>query len=509
MMRTLCVLGALLGGCAGTGTVTASSDDGAIVPRPGPTTVIEPAPGVHKPPFRFNAPDEAMLDDIQRGCFLFFWHEVSPKTGMVVDRTSGPLVSVAGVGFQLSALPIGVERKWVSKDDARERASLILSSLQNNRANRRHGLFYHYLDPDTAGPHTGSHEHVISTIDSALLIAGIITAGEYFGGSVKQAADALVRECDWQSFVLRKSQRAYEEGFISLGFRPSDPASPDGAGELLPYVWADAGDEQRLVTFLGVGAVKKAGRVEPEVYYRLRRQLGSYRDTGPLVWFPWSGALFTNVFAHCWIDFRSYGTDNPAGFGIEHRAPVDWWENSRRAVRLHQLKARDNPRGFAGWGKNAWGLTASDAPSGYAVPGVFPVAIPMEGAAPNVDFAVHTVQDDLGDGTLAPYAAGSAIMFDQEASLAALRHYQGLRGPDGKALVWREPNPAAREYGFRDAFNQGKGWVATDYVAIDQGPLILSIENARTGLIWRLFSGSEVAKGAAERLRLRAGKGAD
>lgn len=481
-------------------------------PLPQPATggagnVFVAAPkSVHKPPFKFTSGEEAFLDEIQRACFLFFWHEVSDRTGMVVDRTSDTIVSVAGVGFQLSSLPIGVERGWVTRKEAAERAELILTSLARNPANRRDGLFYHYLDPDDAGPHRGGHEYVISTIDSALLFCGVITAGEYFGGNIRKIAAELVEQADWRSFVLEKSDRPYEVGFISLGFRPKEPSHPEGRGELLPYVWADAGDEQRLVTFLAVGAPRDAHAVDAAVYYRLRRRLGSYKDTGPFVWFPWSGALFTNFFAHCWINYASFGVDDPARFGVKHRARVDWWENARRAVRMHQLKAKENPRGLAGLGENAWGLSASDAPTGYAVPGLFPDSLPMPGAIPNVDYADHPAKDDFGDGTLAPYAAGSAIVFDPVRSLAALRHYQGLKvggveGGEGRVeVVWRDPDLSKREYGFRDAFNISKGWVARDYVAIDQGPLLLSIENARTGLIWQVFERSEVAKRAVERL---------
>jgi hypothetical protein len=476
----------------------------AIAP---PQVVISTPASIKKPPYRFNSADSAFLDDVQRGCFLFFWHEVSERTGMVVDRTSTDVVSVAGVGYQLASLPVGVKHGWVSKDAAAARARLILGALAANTHNRRDGLFYHYLDPDDAGPHHGSLEHVISTIDSAILLAGIITAGEYFGGDVKSIADRLVSEVDWSAYVLRKSDKPYEVGFISLGFRPKDPDHPEGRGELLPYVWADAGDEQRLVTFLAVGADPVSHAVAPEVYYRLRRRLGSYQDTGPFVWFPWSGALFTDFFAHCWIDYAALGADDPAGLGVKHRASVDWWENSRRAVRMHQLKAIANPRSFPGFGVNAWGLSASDAPSGYAVPSLFPDPLPMPGAVPNVDYADFTPEEDWGDGTLAPYAAGSAIIFDPDRAIAALRHYQGLPGKDGQRLVWREPNGAegVRQYGFLDAFNLGKQWVATDYVAIDEGPLLVCIENARSGFVWKLFMSSDVAKRAVGRLKLRGG----
>lgn len=491
----LAALGIGLGACS-TGV--------AIQPEPVKTpssevTISSPA-SVERPPFRFNSADERFLDSVQHGCFLFFWHAVSERTGMVVDRTSDTIVSVAGVGFQLSALPIGVERGWVTKQEAADRAELILSSLEKNPRNRRDGLFYHYLDPDTAGPHRGSHEHVISTIDSALLIAGMITAGEYFGDEVKKIADRLVADVKWREFVLEKSEREYESGFVSLGFKPRDPQQPEGRGELLPYVWADAGDEQRLVMFLAVGAER--AYVEPEVYYRMRRRLGAFEDTGPFVWFPWSGALFTNFFSHCWIDYASRRPDRPAAFGVKNRASVDWWENSRRAVRMHQLKAKENAPSLPGMGQNVWGLTACDAPTGYSVPGLFPDPLPMPGAIPNVDFADHTVTDNWEDGTIAAYAAGSSIMFDPKRAVAALRHYHGLKDADGRPLVWREPNAATKQYGFLDSFNLGKMWAAKDYVAIDQGPMILAIENARTGLVWKLFMRHPVSKRAVSRLKL-------
>lgn len=504
---------ALLSLPAALGLLVAACASGSA-PQPVPTglsaphVVIDSPASLKKPPFDFNSADNAFLDEVQHGCFLFFWKEVSERTGMVVDRTSTDVVSVAGVGFQLSALPIGVQHGWVSKDVAAARASLILRCLADNTHNRRDGLFYHYLDPNDAGPHHGSLEHVVSTIDSAILLAGIITAGEYFGGDVKATADRLVSQVDWSAYVLRKSDKPYEIGFISLGFKPKDPEHPEARGELLPYVWADAGDEQRLVTFLAVGAHPVSHAVDPAVYYRLRRRLGSYQDTGPFVWFPWSGALFTNFFSHCWINYASLGHDDPTRFGLKHRANVDWWENSRRAVRMHQLKAVANPRSFQGFGVNAWGLSASDAPGGYAVPGLFPDPLPMPGAVPNVDFAEFTPEENWGDGTLAPYAAGSAIMFDPTRAVAALRHYQDLNGPDGQPLVWRKPNGAegVRQYGFLDSFNLGKQWAASDYVAIDEGPLLLAIENARTGLVWKLFMSSPVAKQAVERLKLEGGK---
>jgi len=446
------------------------------------------------PPFTFSPDDQKLLDEVQRGAFNFLWNAADPATGMVVDRSSAAIVSVAGVGFQLSAIPIGVERGWVTRDEGEARAKLILSSLKGNPTNRKSGLFYHYLDGKTASATVDGYEHIVSTIDSALLFAGMITASSYFGGEVAQLADSMVNAADWSAFVSGDEARPSERGFISLGWKPDDQNDTTGTGALLPFYWVDSGDEHRLVTFLAVAAPNPEYRVSGEMYYRLRRRLGTYADLGPFVWFPWSGALFTSFFSHCWIDYAAMGPDEPARFGVEHRARVDWWENSRRTAVMHRLKAIDNPKALPGLGKDVWGINASDAAHGYAVPGLFPVPIAMPNARPEFDFATHTPDDDWGDGTIAPYSAGCSIMFEPRLAIEALRRYRTIDG------LWSDP--ASGGYGFRDAFQLGTGWIAPDYVAIDQGPLILAIENARTGLIWRLFHEHPVVKAATQRLKM-------
>jgi len=462
------------------------SPAGAIVVR---------APGQARPPFSFAAEDERLLDEVQRGAFNFLWNAADPATGMVVDRSSTSIVSVAGVGFQLSAIPIGVERGWVTRDEGEARATLILESLKGNPANRKHGLFYHYLDGKSASATVDGYEHIVSTIDSALLFAGMITVSSYFGGEVAQLADSMVNAADWSAFVSGSEARPGERGFISLGWKPDDQNDTAGSGTLLPFYWVDSGDEHRLVTFLAVAAPNPEYRVPAEMYYRLRRRLGTYADLGPIVWFPWSGALFTSFFAHCWIDYAAMGADDPARFGVEHRARVDWWENSRRTAAMHRLKAIENPKALPGLGADIWGINASDAAHGYAVPGLFPTPVDMPHARPELDFAPYTPTDNWGDGTIAPYSAGCSIMFDPPAAMTALHRYRQIEG------LWSDPSTGG--YGFRDAFNPGTGWVAPDYVAIDQGPLILAIENARTGLVWRLFHEHPAVQAGVERLKLQ------
>jgi len=468
-----------------------------------PEVVIEGSKDRKRPPFDFSPDDEKFLNDVQHGAFNFFWSGANAKTGMVPDRSSVTLVSVAGVGFQLSALPIGVERGWVTKAQANERARLILTSLISEPTNRKRGLFYHYLDGATAAPSNDGYEKVVSTIDSALLFAGVITASSYFGGEVAVMGDRLIDEADWAFYSVKDTKEPWFQGMITLAWKPDNRDDPTGDGKFVPYYWADCGDEQKLVTFLAASAPVESRRGSPDLYYRLRRQLGEWNGETQ-AWFPWSGALFTSFFAHCWIDYAGMGPDSPAAHGILHRARVDWWENSRRVVNMHRDKAKLNSGRVPTLGENAWGLTASDAAQGYAVPGLFPRPMKMAGARAEYDYAVADPKDDFGDGTIAPYAAGCSILFEPAASIAAMRFYASLKRADGTPLVWRDPATGGR--GFLDSFNLGNGstaaWAAADDVAIDQGPLILAIENARTGLIWKLFHTHPTVRAGMERLGL-------
>lgn len=483
--------------------------------------IVIQTPGVERPPFEFSDSDERFLDEVQYGAFRFFVEAVDPDTGLVCDRTSNPtLVSVAGVGFQLSALTIGVDRGWISRDEAEALALRIVRSLADEPGNRVHGLFFHFLDSRTAKPHPTAYEHVVSTIDSALLFAGLLTASEYFGGEVAEIADALVGEADWSFFLAPEDEHPAYRGYVSLGWRSADKTNPTAGGALLDYYWSDATDEQRLVTFLGQTPTDGARRLPPEAYYQLRRRLGTYADLGLMVFSPYSGALFTSFFSHCWIDYAHLEPDDPAAFGFGQRARVDWWENSRRHVNLHRVKALENPLGLRTPGEHAWGLSASDGDGAYLVSMLYPEAVEMVGARHDWDIQPpdHGWRDQWHSGLLAPYAAGSAIMFEPEAAVSALRFYRGLQGADGDPLIWRHPagspsDPTRYErgrydgnFGFLDSYTldteSGEAWVAHDYVAIDQGPLILAIENARTGRVWERFMSHPLIERAAERLRL-------
>lgn len=451
-----------------------------------------------RPPFAFAPEDDAMLDRITRGAFNFLWTPVN-ATGMAPDRTSQPrLVSVAGVGFQLSAFCIGVERGWVTREEARERALRIVRALETQTSNRRFGMFFHFIDGESGGFPSGTPEDHVSTIDSALLFAGLLTAGQYFGGEVAQTADRLYRGADWAAFVLHDGVAEYEREAISLAWAPDDPRRPEGPGKFKPYGWVDAGDEHRLVTFLAVASPDPAHRVDPSMYYRLRRPLGEFEGT-TMVFLPWSGAHFVNLFAHCWIDYAGMPADDPAAFGHPTRSRVDWWENSRRQTILQRSKAIAAAGRYPNLGPDSWGLTASDCPAGYCVPGLYPTPIFPKGQRRQWDAPDYAPKDDYADGTVSPYAAVGSVMFLPKEAVSAARAMIGLKRLSGGLLAWRDPSTGG--FGLADAYNRSAGtdgWVASDDLAIDQGPLALLVENARTGLISRVFHGHRwVAEGGA------------
>jgi hypothetical protein len=433
--------------------------------------------------YHFSQADEALLDEIQRGCFNYFWNEVGSPACLARDKSSDTVCSIASVGFQLSSLPIGVERGWITRDEGRERALAVLRALTGRTDNKKYGIYLHFLDENNGGPPDYSrtkypYELQASTIDHALLQAGAMTAAEYFGGDVKAAAEPIVHDADWRAMF------DHEAGYMTMGWKAATDRGVNGPGKLSSAHWQWCSDEERLVDFLAVGAPEKHA-IEPAVYYELRRIVKQHDDMPPYV-VSWNGSLFTYFFSHCWIDYRHLGADDPAKLG-EEGPRVDWFENSRRATLTHRARCIEVSGEFPTLGENRWGL----APCTY-----------------RDDYLVHEVRPNLSDhdewynGALPPYAAASAIMFTPAESMAALLEYRALKGADGKPLVWRDPESGG--FGFVDSFTLDPPYGHNDNLGIDQGPMLLAIENARTGLIWKLFMQHPAAQRAVERLNLQA-----
>jgi hypothetical protein len=436
---------------------------------------------------RFSEQDERLLDEIQRGCFEFLWQEVGDPVPVVKDRmTDDRVSSLAGVGFQLSSLPIGVERGWITREQAEKRALAILQAIIPRKDNKKFGIYQHYVDLNTGGMHYADGMQVqASTVDHALLQAGAMTVASYFGGDVDRLADQMIAEANWRTYQVEP------DGYISFGWRPEDRGHDLGkAGDFRPWTWHNASDEERIVYFLAVGSPVAEHAVDPQMYYRLKRTIKQHKDMEPFV-VSWSSPAFTYFFSHCWIDYRSLGVDNPQDFGMD-KPRVDWFENSRRAILTHRQRCLEAATHFTTLGPNRWGLSPGadvneDGTIGYIVQSIKPS---LEG------------KDNFCGGTVTPYAAGSAIMFMPDLAVDALREFRHLKDDQGKLVVWRELESGG--YGLLDSFNldriEHQG--TPDYISIDEGPMILAIENARTGLIWELFMKHKSARLAVERLRL-------
>lgn len=436
-------------------------------------------PGKTPGKYPFSASDEKLLDEIQYGCFQYFWKEVGQPAQLAKDRLLAPVSSIAAVGFQLAALPIGVERGWITRVEGEQRAATVLRALVERADNKRHGMYLHFPDHNTGGMQHVGWDNEASTVDTALLIAGAMPAATYFGGDVKALADRLISDANWRRYATSP------DGFISMAWKPRQKQGDLlGEGEFIKWYWKNSSDEERLVYFLAVAAPKPEFAVEPALYYKLERIIKRWGDGPPFV-VSWPGNMFTYFFAHCFVDYRNLGPDNPATFGVD--APrVDWFENSRRATLTHRQRCIELAPKFRSFAPDRWGLAPCVGKEGYIVPETQPRIGPGE---------------HLFDGTISPYAAGTAIMFAPAECVAALRAFRELKDESGNSMLWRDPK--AGGYGLVDSFNLDQKFVCGDLVGIDEGPLLIGIENARTGLIWRLFMEHENAKRAVERLKLR------
>lgn len=437
--------------------------------------------------FGFSEVQQQLLEEIQHGCFQFLWKEVGSPTPLVKDRlTDDRVSSLAGVGFQLSALPIGVERGWITRQQGQQRAEAILNAIVPRTDNKKFGIYLHYVDPNTGGMHSAEGMQVqASTVDHALLQAGAMTAASYFEGRVAELAARLVEEANWRLYQTEP------DGYISFGWRPQDMQrnlNVDGA--FRPWTWYNASDEERLVYFLAVGAPKAEHAVAPEMYYKLKRTVKQHDNLPPFV-VSWASPAFTYFFSHCWIDYRAFGADDPQLFGVD-QPRVDWVENSRRALVTHRQRCLESRDQFKTFSEHRWGMSPAadlnaEGKMSYVVQSIKPS---LEGS------------DNFCGGTVTPYAAGSAIMFMPREAVAALAEFRNLKDSAGEYVVWHDPSQGG--YGLLDSFNldRTEQQGTPDYISIDEGPMLLAIENARTGLIWKLFMQHPAAKATVERLQL-------
>jgi predicted esterase len=408
-------------------------------------------------------------DELQRRTFLYFW-ELADEQSQVPDRWPNlAFSSIAATGFGLSSYLVGVERGWVTREQAAERVLKTLTVLKNlPQGDGREGIagyrgfYYHFLD------HKKAHRYKdveLSTIDTALLLAGILSCQTYFDRNnptekqIRDLADFIYGRVEWD-WMLNENLR------VSMGWKPEKG--------FLQAEWF--GYTEAMILY--VLALGSPTHPVPTSSWHAYTQ-NYYRDTYMGQDHVQFGPLFGHQYSHVWIDFRGIHDD------YNRYAGFDYFENSRRATLANHAYCVQNPGKFKGYSPQIWGLTACDGPvdwlakhdpkkrcwedwnvyRGYSARG-----------------AASDYQED--DGTIAPTAAGGSVPFAPEICLPALEamwntYYDSLVGP----------------YGFKDAFNPSftacgqlpNGWFDTDYLGIDQGPILLMLENYRTGLIWNIM----------------------
>lgn len=446
---------------------------------------IAPAPTPARAPRAYVATpeSEAFLDTLEVRTFRYFWDLSHPVTGLTLDRYPTPsFASTAATGFALTAYGIGAERGYVTRAAAADRALTTLRFLwrapQGDAPQGMigtHGLFYHFLDPATGQ----RFERVeLSTVDTALLLAGALFCRAYFDGSdpaeaqIRALTDSLVERVDWRWASPRPPG-------ISLGWDPEEG--------FLPYDWGGY-NEAMIVYLMALGSSKHP--IEPAAWsHWMRGYLWGTFEGQTHVGFP---PLFGHQYSHAWVDFRGLSDSLMRAKGI------DYFENSRRATLSQRAYAVRNPGGFRDYGADVWGLTACDGPTDTLLTYR---GRPLQLRTYSARGASFVGIED--DGTVSPSAAGGSLPFAPEVALPAL---MAMRDRYGGRLFSR--------YGFLDAFNptltfplnlrHGQtdpelGWFDTDYIGIDQGILIVMIENMRSGLVWEKMRRDPMLRRGLER----------
>ena len=416
------------------------------------------------------------IDDLERRTFQWFWDTANPVNGLVPDRwPSKSFCSIAAVGFALNAYAIGAERGWISRAAARDRTLTTLrffaTAPQGPAASGvtgHRGFFYHFIDMQT-GHRFGTTE--LSSIDTVLLLGGILFSAQYYDradsaeAEIRGLATLINNRVDWPWMLGRGP-------YVSMGWGPEKG--------FITSQW-DRYNEATLLYLLALGS--PTFPISPELWARWTANSevswGDHYGERHLKFAP----LFGHQYSHVWVDFR--GIRDP--FLRAH--DFDLFENSRRATRAQRNYAIANPKGWAGYGKDIWGLTACDGPGDFkaVINGVEREFYSYSARGPG----------ERDDGTLAPTALGGSIAFEPrlvtEALTAMHRRY-------GAAIYG--------QYGFLDAFNPtlvapvpgkpllhgriipGLCWVDGDYLGIDQGPIVAMIANHRDDFVWKRMRGS-------------------
>jgi hypothetical protein len=384
---------------------------------------------------RLTKGEDAFLEDLSHRCFQFFWEQADENTGLVRDRSladSGApdkrtIASSAATGFGLTAICIAAERGWISRDQTRRRTAATLR-FYAEKSLHEHGWFYHFVDTAT-GERRWNCE--LSSIDTILLLAGIITARQYFGGDAE--IDGWARKI-WSRIDFHWMLNG-DPNLLAMGWRPESG--------FIKSRW-DHHCELGILYLLGIAS--PTNPLPAESWYAWARPTVTY---GGYAYISGAPPLFVHQYSQGWIDFRGRREKRPPG--------TDWFDNSVKATLAHRQFCIDLHGKFPGYSENVWGITASDSAKGYVAWGGPP-------ATNNID------------GSVVPCAAGGSLMFAPEVCLPALLE---MRRQFGQRIYKR--------YGFVDAFHPVNGWTNPDVIGLDVGITLIAAENLRTGNVWRWF----------------------
>jgi hypothetical protein len=402
--------------------------------------------------------DEALLERFQRAAFEYFLRECNPANGLVADttRTAAP-ASIAVVGFALSCYPVAVERRWMSRAAAAARTLATLRFFWNSpqgeepEATGYKGFYYHFLDM-RSGQRAWQCE--LSLIDSSLLLAGMLTASVYFAEhtpverEIRKLADAIYCRVDWQ--WAQGGAATVRQGWKSdSGF--------------LHYSW-DGYNEAAILYILGLASPSHPLPQDSYNAWTATYQWENIYDCEHL----YAGPLFIHQFSHVWIDFDGIQDE------FMREKSSDYFQNSRRATYVQREFAQRNPHEFKGYGAQCWGLSANDGP-GFKTLTIDGIERRFFG------YAARGVPFGPDDGTIAPAATLASLPFAPQIVLSALREFcarypqltRSSRLPSGFNATM--PGEGAQ------------GWVSDGYFGLDQGAIVLMIENHRSRLIWKLM----------------------
>jgi len=435
---------------------------------------------------------QAMVDDLEQRTFRFFWDSANPANGLVPDHYPGKsFSSIAAVGFGLTAYGVGVQRGYITRGQAIERTLATLrffdhapqGSSEDDDSGYQ-GFYYHFLDMQTGKRDARWTE--LSTVDTSLLLGGVLFAQSYYDRDTPQEreiralADHIYRRVNWSWAQVRKP-------LISMGWTPG--------GKFIPADW-EGYDEGMLIYVLALGSPTHPVGANAWTAWTSTYGRTWGRFEGQLLLN--FGPLFGHQYSHVWIDFRGIRD----AWSRAHE--LDYFENSRRAVIAQRAYAIADPGGWSGYGRAVWGLTASNGPGDFDV----------QGSPRREQFFGYTARgaglgDIVDDGTIAPTAAAGSIAFAPELVIPALQEMKRRYGPS-----------IYNEYGFLDAFNPsfhvharlrtgklvpGQGWVDSVQLGIDQGPIVLMIENWRSGFVWTVMKRNPYIRKGLERAGFEGG----